>query len=87
MHLFDVFPFDSLDGFKCNLWRLQSSKPLPKGPVLLVHGAGVRSNIFNAPNEKNLLDSLSEDGYDVWLVNWRGSTECENNEWNLDIVA
>jgi hypothetical protein len=87
MHEFDVIPFNSLDGFKCNLWRLKNNKPTPKGPVLLVHGAGVSSDIFNAPNEKNLLDSLSEDGYDVWLENWRGSIECENNEWNLDVVA
>jgi hypothetical protein len=87
MHLFDLYPFTSCDGFKCNLWRLQTNKKTPKGPVLLVHGAGVSSNIFNAPNEKNLLDALSEDGYDVWLENWRGSTLCANNEWNLDIVA
>lgn len=87
MHLFDVFPFDSLDGFKCNLWRLRSEAPLPKGPVLLIHGAGVSSNIFNAPNEKNILDALAEDGFDVWLENWRGSTECIPNEWNLDLVA
>ncbi|WP_158800548.1 esterase [Pedobacter sp. L105] len=87
MHFFDVFPFESYDGFKCNLWRLQPAKSPTKGPVLLVHGAGVRSNIFNAPNDKNLLDALTEAGYDVWLENWRGSMECENNEWNLDIVA
>jgi hypothetical protein len=87
MHQFDIFPFVALDGFNCNLWRLKSNAQPTKGAVLLVHGAGVRSNIFNAPNEKNLLDSLTEAGYDVWLENWRGSIECTNNEWNLDVVA
>jgi hypothetical protein len=52
MHQFDVYPFNALDGFKCNLWHLKTSNPTPSGPVLLVHGAGVRSNIFNAPNQK-----------------------------------
>jgi len=87
VHQFDLYPFTSFDGFKCNLWRLKTDRPTPKGPVLLVHGAGVKSNVFNAPNGKNILDSLSEDGYDVWLENWRGSMLCTPNEWNLDLVA
>ena len=84
---FDVFPFEANDGFSCNLWRLKASSPSERGPVLLVHGAGVRSNIFNPPNGKNLLNVLSEAGYDVWLENWRGSIECIKNEWDLDQVA
>ena len=50
-HDFEVFPFDAYDGFNCNLWRLKNDGQMPQGPVLLVHGAGVRSNIFNAPND------------------------------------
>jgi len=86
-HDFQVFPFDAYDGFNCNLWRLKNDGLMPQGPVLLVHGAGVRSNIFNAPNDKNLIDALAEAGYDVWLENWRGSIECKPNEWDLDKVA
>src|SRR5438045_2093805 len=86
-HDFEVYPFDAYDGFNCNLWRLKNDGQTPQGPVVLVHGAGVRSNIFNATNEKNLIDSLAEAGYDVWLENWRGSIECKSNEWDLDIVA
>ncbi len=86
-HSFDLFPFEAFDGFNCNLLRLKINSPPQKGPVLLVHGAGVRSNIFNPPNRKNLLDVLTEAGYDVWLENWRGSIECDKNEWNLDVVA
>lgn len=54
---------------------------------MLVHGAGVRANIFNPPNERNLLGALAEAGYDVWLENWRGSIECQTNEWDLDAAA
>ena len=86
-YTFDIFPFKAFDGFQCNLWRLKSNSPSYKEPVLLIHGAGVRSNIFNPPNQKNLLDVLTDAGYDVWLENWRGSMECEKNEWNLDQVA
>ena len=87
MHRFEVWPFNALDGFKCNLWRLITDRAPTRGPVMLVHGAGVKSNIFNAPNAINILDSLAAAGYDVWLENWRGSMLCEHNEWNLDIVA
>jgi len=86
-HSFEIYPFRSKDGFACNLWRLNPSHPITRGPVLLVHGAGVRSNIFNPPANKNLLHALTEAGYDVWLENWRGSIECKRNEWNLDVVA
>jgi len=84
---FEVHPFVSRDGFNCNLWRLKSNEICSRGPVLLVHGAGVRSNIFNPPNKNNLLSELAKAGYDVWLENWRGSTECKINQWNLDLVA
>jgi len=86
-HSFEVFPFKALDGFNCNLWRLKSDRQNYRGVVLLIHGAGVRSNIFNPPNQKNLLNVLAGAGYDVWLENWRGSMECRKNEWNLDKVA
>ena len=86
-HQFEVLPFSASDGFSLNLWRLKNDSPTPRGPVLLLHGAGVRSNIFNAPNNKNILDALAEAGYDVWLENWRGSIEYKPNEWDLDMVA
>jgi len=54
---------------------------------LLVHGAGVRANIFNPPTSKNIVAMLAEAGYDVWLENWRGSIDFEPNQWNLDQVA
>jgi len=86
-HTFDVIPFTAADGFEGNVWRLLHNRPKTRGPVLLVHGAGVRANIFNPPNEINLLDLLADAGYDVFLENWRASTEFEPNKWNLDVVA
>lgn len=85
--LFDVHPFAANDGFTCNLLRLKNNYNSTRGPVLLVHGAGVRANIFNPPNEKTLIQCLAEAGYDVWLENWRGSIDCEPNQWDLDIVS
>lgn len=86
-HTFDIIPFKAFDGFECNLWRLKHNRPKHRGPVMLVHGAGVRANIFNPPNEVNLLDMLADAGYDVYLENWRASTEFQPNKWDLDVVA
>jgi hypothetical protein len=58
-----------------------------RGPVLLVHGAGVRGNIFRAPVEANLVDVLLAEGYDVWLENWRASIDLRPNQWTLDKAA
>lgn len=84
---FEIIDFKAKDGFPLNLWHFKSEKTPSKGPVLLVHGAGVRANIFNAPTEKNIIQVLAEDGYDVWLENWRASIDLEPNEWDLDVVA
>jgi len=86
-HKFEIIPFKAFDGFECNLWRLKHNRPKHRGPVMLVHGAGVRANIFNPPNEVNILDMLADAGYDVFLENWRASTEFRANKWDLDVVA
>lgn len=85
--MFERFPFTARDGFSCNLLRVGNGEGATKGPVLLVHGAGVRGNIYNPPNDTNLIQVLKNEGYDVWLENWRGSIECPQNEWNLDLAA
>jgi len=83
---FETIEFEALDGFHCNLKHYLSPSPT-KGPIILVHGAGVRADIFCPPNENNIVEMLAADGYDVWLENWRASIDFEPNEWNLEVVA
>jgi len=79
--------FQAGDGFACNLLRVESPDPPHKGPVVLVHGAGVRANLFRAPVETTLVDVLIDAGYDVWLENWRASIDLHPNRWTLDQAA
>ena len=83
---FERIPFNALDGFRLNFWRYRGPD-VSKGPVLVVHGAGVRANLFNPPNPSNLVEMLAAAGYDVWLENWRASIEFNENEWDLDQAA
>lgn len=82
-----VVPFTAGDGFPCNLINVRRNEPAPKGPVLLVHGAGVRANIFRPPVRTTFVDYLIEHGYDVWLENWRASIDLPPNRWTLDQAA
>ncbi len=82
-----VVPFVAGDGFGCNLIHVTGQRSPSKGPVLLVHGAGVRANIFRAPVRRTLVDELLDDGWDVWLENWRASIEFTRNQWTLDQAA
>jgi pimeloyl-ACP methyl ester carboxylesterase len=83
----ETVQFVSRDGFTCNLIHVTGDRPAPRGPVLLVHGAGVRANIFRAPVETTIVDALLEHGYDVWLENWRASIDLPANRWTLDQAA
>ena len=80
-------PFTAGDGFKCNLIHVQGDKPATRGPVILVHGAGVRANHFLAPVKTSIVDELINHGFDVWLENWRASIDLPPNEWTLDKAA
>lgn len=81
----ETVPYRAQDGFQCDLVHWYDTGIAPsRGPVILVHGAGVRANIFNAPNETNLIHMLVDHGYDVWLNNWRASIDLEYNEYDLD---
>ena len=82
-----LIPFTTADGFELNLIRVRGEKPPTRGPVLLVHGAGVRANLFRAPVETNFVDALIAAGYDVWMENWRASIDLPPNLWTLDQVA
>lgn len=81
-------PFTAGDSLGLMLHNVKAPPSLSKkGPVLLVHGAGVRANIFNPPNDDTLPQMLSRAGYDVWTIDWRGSIETPPNPWTLDEAA
>jgi len=82
-----IVPFKAGDGMDLNLIQVKGPKPPARGPVLLVHGAGVRANLFRAPVETSLVDYLVANGYDVWRENWRASIDFPPNEWTLDQAA
>lgn len=83
----EVVPFTAGDGFACNLIHVKGPVAPVKGPVVLVHGAGVRANLFRPPVETTLVDYLLERGYDVWLENWRASIDLAFSSWTLDQAA
>lgn len=82
-----IIPFTAGDGFQLNLINVQGPNTPTKCPVLLVHGAGVRANIFRAPIETGIVEALISEGYDVWMENWRASIDLKCTEWTLDQAA
>ena len=83
----EIVPFTTGDGMMANLVHAVADTPPTRGPVLLVHGAGVRANIFRAPVAADLVDVLLADGFDVWLENWRASLDLHPTQWTLDQAA
>lgn len=83
----EIIPFVGGDGFELNLIHVRGEKPPSHCPVILVHGAGVRANIFRAPVKQDIVSALIEAGYDVWLENWRASIDLKTTEWSLDQAA
>ncbi len=57
-----VVEFTAGDGLKCNVINVRGTRAPAKGVVLLVHGAGVRANIFRAPSGGNLVELLVDRG-------------------------
>jgi pimeloyl-ACP methyl ester carboxylesterase len=87
-HTDEVFPFKTADGIECNVTHVTGPKAPTKGPVLLVHGVGVRTEIWRPPTEApTLVEALVDDGYDVWMETWRASMDVPNNTWTLDQAA
>ncbi|SFK39229.1 hypothetical protein SAMN05216302_1005101 [Nitrosomonas aestuarii] len=82
-----IVPFTAGDGRELNLINVRGEVAPKKGPVILVHGAGVRANIFRAPVQEDFVDALVAAGYDVWLENWRASIDFPPNFWTLDQAA
>lgn len=83
----ESIPFVAIDGFNCELVRVRAQEQPPLGSVILVHGAGVRANIFEPPVATTLVQFLADAGYDVWLENWRASINLPESSWTLDEAA
>jgi pimeloyl-ACP methyl ester carboxylesterase len=75
------------DGRPLTLLNVRGGVSADRPPVLLVHGAGVRANIFRAPVPVTVVDALVNEGWDVWLLNWRASIDLEPTFWTLDQAA
>jgi hypothetical protein len=57
------------------------------GPVLLIAGTSVPANIFEAPIDRTIVQSLVEAGYDVFIETWRGSASENPNQFTLEQAA
>jgi pimeloyl-ACP methyl ester carboxylesterase len=59
-----------------------------KGPVLVAHGVGVWSGMFSLPTvRESFAQYLVRHGYDVWLLDWRGSIQLPIRQFTFDQVA
>lgn len=83
----ETIGFSTADGRNLNLLHVTGERPATRGPVILVHGAGVRAEIFRPPTDETLVDALVAAGYDVWLENWRASIDVTPSPWTLDEAA
>lgn len=86
-HRNDVHFFRADDGLGLTLVRVRGAAEPTRGPVLLVHGAGVRAELFRPPVRRTVVDVLVDAGYDVWLLNWRASLDLGPLPWTLDDAA
>jgi alpha-beta hydrolase superfamily lysophospholipase len=68
----EIVDFAARDRFGLNFHHYPSIGSGNAGPVIVVHGAGVRA-LFLPPTEETLVDALLDAGYDVWLLNWRAN--------------
>jgi hypothetical protein len=58
------------------------------GPVLLIHGSGVRAEMFyGQPVGESIAERLLKLGYDVWVESWRASIDLPPTSYTLDQAA
>lgn len=70
------------DGFSLALFRYRPAAPAKDAePVLLVHGLGANRFNFDAAADCSLAGYLAAQGFDVWLVDLRGSGASTAGTW------
>jgi hypothetical protein len=83
-----ILPLRALDGRDLTLHQVRGPRPPSRGPVLLIHGSGVRANLFyGPPGRPSFVRALVDAGYDVWLENWRASIDLGIRPYTLDEAA
>lgn len=86
-HHTELVPFTARDGTRLTFVHVRGPREPWRGPVMLAHGSGVRAELFRPPLPRTLVDVLLEDGWDVWLLNWRASIDLDPMPWTLDDAA
>ena len=83
-----IIPFEADDGRELNLHHIRGRAKPTRGPVLLVCGLAMRANSFyDAPSRPTVVDALVDEGYDVWIENWRTSIDLPAEDYTLDGAA
>jgi alpha/beta hydrolase family protein len=85
-----IVGFTAGDGVPLTLHNVRANADArPEGaPVLLLHGTGVRANLFyGAPGRPSFARALVDAGYDVWASNWRASIDFPPHPYTLDQAA
>lgn len=75
----EEIPFHAADGLRIGLTRVDTGQP-DRPAVLLLHGHTASADMFLAPEIRNLVDVLLDNGYEPWLLDWRGSCRLPYNE-------
>ncbi|MFI6492383.1 alpha/beta hydrolase [Streptomyces sp. NPDC050564] len=75
----EEIPFRAGDGVRLGLTRVDSGES-DRPAVLLLHGHTASADMFLLPETRNLVDVLLDDGYEPWLLDWRGSCRLPYNE-------
>ncbi|MER5472217.1 alpha/beta fold hydrolase [Streptomyces sp. NPDC002685] len=75
----EEIPFRAGDGVRLGLTRIDSGDQ-DRPAVLLLHGHTASADMFLLPETRNLVDVLLDDGYEPWLLDWRGSCRLPYNE-------
>jgi len=86
-HRTEVTAFRADDGVLLTLVHVRGPREPHRGPVVLVHGAGVRAELFRPPIPHTIVDALLDAGWDVWMLNWRASIDLERTPWTLSAAA